>query len=296
MSSILEDLSSTFVFEKEFFAQLRTVHNSSVLFYRRSDEIKATCNPFVPELNAVRSASEIRQVARLLAKSAAPPSGMCHPKFSMIVAEVDHTIIKFMEAIHKYYENENKMSSKLPLLLLMSPTVDEDLKQYVRTCDDVYYVIEAPFSTKDIFETIVVMLHRRHVADDLFSKLTKSRDTKHISETKCGQESSVSTVQEVPSSIAEEIDEEELSLDFNLSAAGASLSQYLESSKLLLPKDACKVREYYVKELKKNNVLETLDKYTIDSHERARIDDLILKNLHKGIAHSVLNSDETYET
>ena len=103
----MEDVES-FIYEKDYFRQLGTVHNASVLFYRRSDEIKGILNSCIPELHSVRSASEIRQVTRLLTKSAAPSSGTSHPKFSMIVAEVDHTIIKFMEAIHKYYDHEKK--------------------------------------------------------------------------------------------------------------------------------------------------------------------------------------------
>ena len=286
---------AAFTHERDFFSQLRTVHHASVLFYRRSDEIKATCNACIPELCSVRSAGEIRQVARLLNKSATAPPGVGHPKFSMIVAEVDHTIIKFMEVIHKYYENEQKMSSRLPLLLLMSPNVDEDLKQYVKTCDDVYYVMSHPFSPKDVFENMVVMLHRRHVADELYTKLTKSKGQQV---TTTGQESITCSVviQEVSSSIAEEIDDEDLAIDVNLSNAGASLAQYVESSKHLLPKDASKIRELYVKELKRNNVYEALKKYTIDAHERARIDDMILKNLNKGICNSVLHSSETYDT
>lgn len=293
MSSILEEPTSSFIYEKDFFNKLKTVHQASVLIYRRSDEIKAICNPCVPELSSVRSASEIRQVARLLAKSA---GGLHHPKFSMIVAEVDHTIIKFMEVIHKYYESESKMSAMLPLLLLMPPTVDRDLKQFVRTCEDVHHVVEGPFSCKDVFGTIVAMIHRRHVADDLFTSLNKSH-SKHLSEAKGVEihEHSAS-IMEASSSIAEEIDEEDLAIDVQLSDAEVNVTQYLESSKLILPKDVCRVREYYMKELKRNNIFETLSKYTINSVERSRIDDLILKNLHKGIAYSILHSDEKYET
>ena len=335
------DELETFIYEKDYFRQLLTTHTASLLFYRRSDALKSLLNSLIPELHSVRSASEIRQVARLLAKSAthththththtntngttaqAPQpqpqphthnhshthshTHSMHPKFSMIVAEVDHNIIKFMEVIHKYYESEKKKSSRIPLLLLLPPRVEEDLKVYVSECvsEDVYYVMSDPFTAKDVFENVVVMLHRHRVAIDLFDKLTAAH-AKHNTESKdIQQESCVSVcvsngsalIQEVSSSIAEEIDEEDLIQDELHSNAPLTLSQYIESSKLLLPRDACKIREYYIKEVTKNNVAETLDNYRIDSQERARIDEVILTNLHKGIAFSALRSVEKYQT
>lgn len=223
----------------------------------------------------------------------------------MIVAEVDHTIIKFMEVIHKYYEIEQKMSSRLPLLLLMSPNVDQDLKMYVKTCEDVHCVLETPSTPKAVFEAIAVMLHRRRVADDLFTRLTSSRPSKHISEAKCssagggGQLESVSTVQlvhETSSSLAEEIDEEDLAQDEMLSHQGLTIFQYLQSSRELLARDACSQREYYMKQLKQRNMDTTIAKYTIDSTERARIDEVIEKNLHKGINYSLSFSGKAYQT
>ena len=296
LSPLGDEEGAPYIFERDYYTQLRTVHSASILFYRRSEEVKHVCNTFAPEVSCVRSASEVRHVARLLSKSASATAGSLHPKFAMIVAEVDHTIIKFMEVLHKYYDNEGKMSARLPLLLLIPQKVEEDFRQYAKTCDVAYYTMDGPFSPRDVFALIVVMLHRRHVADDLYTKLTKTNPTKHISETKFNHESSSTVLAEATSSLADDMDEEELIHDVALSNTAVSIADFLVSSKQILQRDAYRMRDYYIKELQRNNIYETLEKYAIDSYERSRIDEMILKNLNKGIAYSTLRSGEFYET
>lgn len=308
------DEPSSFIFEKEYFKQLAIVHKTCILFYRRTENVRVICRQCVPEFCEVRPANETKQVSRILLSRHTQQSSSYHHKVSMIVAEVDHTLVKLMEVIHKYNETESLSSARLPLLLLMPPSIENDTKQYLQTCQDVYNLMEYPYSAKDVFATIVVMLHRRNAAQEVFNKVLKSnyvaknpRETVFL-EKKSSREDEMTVSSsrsplfssiDTSMSLMEEVDAEELDQEILDLTAPVTVDSFLESSKLILPKDIFRMRQYYVKEAEKNNSFDAFATYRVDPRERERVDRMILKNLNNGIAFSnILDADMNvhYET
>jgi hypothetical protein len=94
------------------------------------------------------------------------------------MTDVDHTTTRLLETLNRRKRNEETRREQcIPVIILMPVNVDEDIKNNVLSTGGYDVILQQPVTAKEIFATVLHLLHRRDVVEGAYSGLRKQ----HIS-------------------------------------------------------------------------------------------------------------------
>lgn len=94
------------------------------------------------------------------------------------MTDVDHTTVRLLETLNKRKRNdETRRDQCIPVIILMPVSVDEDIKNHVLATGGYDVILQQPVTSKEVFSTVLYLLHRRYVVEGAYRGLRKQ----HIS-------------------------------------------------------------------------------------------------------------------
>mmetsp|Transcript_3630 Transcript_3630/g.3742 ORF Transcript_3630/g.3742 Transcript_3630/m.3742 type:complete len:1402 (+) Transcript_3630:77-4282(+) len=172
--------------KSQYIHWLNHAHNANIMLYSRDKTSREIARAIRPEFSRILVVNEYKDAARLIDKFNHNPENHGHTGsnhhhdhgIDLILADADYSTPKILEHLQK--RAEEYATGHLPVIsvvLLMSENIDPIIRSVLMHNDFSSICVNSPFNAATVLDTILEVLHRRHVIETTYKKIRKK--TKH---------------------------------------------------------------------------------------------------------------------